>query len=298
MRLWLTKGSGVSVREQLAAQLKLAMLSEEIKPGTRLPSTRELARRLNIHSNTVSAVYRELTAGGWVEMRRGSGIYARVRLKRHDGMAEGDLDRLISTFLRQARLSGYTLAEIESRFVHWFGIHPPDHLLVIEPDPDLRALIVAELREGTGLRVEGAEVEECRNAERLVGAAVVALAAWESELREKLPQIDVFPLHIRSVAEMLAGEQRPAPDDLITVVSRWPRLLEWAEKILVAAGVEEPALDLRLARGQRWRQGLRAASIVITDAATRGELPPDCQPRVYRVIADASLQALRDHLTL
>jgi DNA-binding transcriptional regulator YhcF (GntR family) len=298
MRLWLTKGSRVPVREQLAAQLKLAMLSEEIKPGARLPSTRELARRLNIHANTVSAVYRELTASGWVEMRRGSGIYARAQLKHDEGKAEGDLDRMISIFLQQARLSGHTLAEIESRFVHWLGIHPPDHLLVIEPDPDLRALIVAELREGTGMRVEGAEIEECRNAERLVGAAVVALAAWESALRETLPQIEVFPLHIRSVAEMLAGERRPAPEEMITVVSRWPRLLEWAEKILVAAGVEEQALDLRLARGQRWRQGLHAASIIISDTATSQELPTDCQPRIYRVIADASLQALRDHLAI
>ena len=107
-----------------------------------------------------------------------------------------------------------------------------------------------------GLRVEGAEIEECRNAEHLVGAAVVALAAWESELREALPQIEVFSLHIRSVAEMLAGERWPAPDELITVVSRWPRLLEWAEKILVAAGVKAQALDLRVALGQRWRQGL------------------------------------------
>jgi DNA-binding transcriptional regulator YhcF (GntR family) len=298
MRFWITKGGAVPVREQLTAQLKLAMLSEEIKPGARLPSTRELARHLKIHSNTVSAAYRELTSSGWAELRRGSGIYARAPLKRYDGGALGDLDRMISTLLRQARLRGYTLAEIEARFVHWLGIHPPDHLLVVEPDPELRALIVAELREGTGLRVEGAAVEECRGAERLVGAAVVALAARESDLRAALPQIEVFPLHIRSVAEMLAGERRPAPDELITVVSRWPRLLEWAKKILVAAGVDEQALDLRLARGQRWRQGLRAASIIITDAATAPELPPESQPRVYRVIADVSLRALCDHLTL
>ena len=49
--------------------------------GPRLP-TRELARRLGLHANTVSAVYRELEQTGWVESRHGSGVYFRQHDRR------------------------------------------------------------------------------------------------------------------------------------------------------------------------------------------------------------------------
>ena len=57
MQLWLAKDSEVPLREQLIAQIKLAILSQDLKPGQKLPSTRELARRFKIHANTVSAAY-------------------------------------------------------------------------------------------------------------------------------------------------------------------------------------------------------------------------------------------------
>ena len=60
MRLWFARGSAVTLREQLVTQLVLAILSGDLHPGERLPSTRELARRYRIHPNTVSAAYREL----------------------------------------------------------------------------------------------------------------------------------------------------------------------------------------------------------------------------------------------
>ena len=70
MRLWLSKNSEVPLREQLATQIILGIISEDLKPDQRLPSTREIARRFSIHSNTVSAAYRDLAERGWVEARR------------------------------------------------------------------------------------------------------------------------------------------------------------------------------------------------------------------------------------
>jgi DNA-binding transcriptional regulator YhcF (GntR family) len=48
------------VREQLATQIVLAIVSGELAPGQRLPSTRELARRFRLHPNTLSAGYKQL----------------------------------------------------------------------------------------------------------------------------------------------------------------------------------------------------------------------------------------------
>jgi DNA-binding transcriptional MocR family regulator len=47
----------------------LAVLGSDLKPGERLPSTCELARRFQIHPNTVSASYRQLVRDGWAANR-------------------------------------------------------------------------------------------------------------------------------------------------------------------------------------------------------------------------------------
>jgi DNA-binding transcriptional regulator YhcF (GntR family) len=75
MRFWISHASEVPIREQLVPQVVLAILSEDVKPGTRLPSTRELARRFRIHANTASAAYKDLEKSGWLELRHGSGVY-------------------------------------------------------------------------------------------------------------------------------------------------------------------------------------------------------------------------------
>jgi len=77
MQLWFARGSEVSIREQLVTQIVLGILSDDLAPGQRLPSTRELARRFRLHPNTVSAGYRQLEREHWVEFRHGSGVYVR-----------------------------------------------------------------------------------------------------------------------------------------------------------------------------------------------------------------------------
>src|ERR1700742_1322519 len=113
MRLWLSKSGDVPLREQLVRQIMLGIVSGDLKPGRRLPSTREIARRFSVHPNTVSAAYRDLERAGWLEVRKGSGVYARRRGD-HGAATEGDashaLDRLISAFLTLARGEGHALA--------------------------------------------------------------------------------------------------------------------------------------------------------------------------------------------
>src|SRR5262245_30286481 len=77
MRIWITRNSEVPIREQLVRQILLGILSEDLPAGCKLPSVRAIARRHNIHSNTVSAAYHDLLDRGWLELRRGSGLYVR-----------------------------------------------------------------------------------------------------------------------------------------------------------------------------------------------------------------------------
>src|SRR5581483_4523894 len=115
MRLWFTRNGDVNLREQLVTQIILGIMGDELAPGQRLPSTRELARRYRIHSNTVSAGYRQLEREKWVEFRRGSGIFVRAHKPEQptgDGHA---LDRLIGDLVQSTRRMGLPLALVRAQ---------------------------------------------------------------------------------------------------------------------------------------------------------------------------------------
>ena len=61
--------------EQIFRQLRDAILDGRLRPGQRLPPTRELARQLSVSRNTAGLAYEELVAEGLVEGRVGAGSY-------------------------------------------------------------------------------------------------------------------------------------------------------------------------------------------------------------------------------
>src|SRR5246127_2860800 len=95
MQFWFARASEVSIREQLVTQVILGILSDDLSPGQRLPSTRDLARRFHLHPNTISAGYRQLERDCWVEFRRGSGVYVRARKPATAASPELALDQMI-----------------------------------------------------------------------------------------------------------------------------------------------------------------------------------------------------------
>src|SRR4051794_2473498 len=60
---------------QLYLQLRAAILSRRLRPGTKLPSTRELASQLGVSRSAAVAVDEQLLAGGYTSGRRGAGTY-------------------------------------------------------------------------------------------------------------------------------------------------------------------------------------------------------------------------------
>ncbi len=293
MKLWISKNSEVPVAEQLTTQIMLAINSGELKANQKLPSTRELARRFALHSNTVNAAYRDLASRGWLYFRRGSGVYVR-------GLAQGvsldgqlQLDQLISAFIRMAREQGFTLGEIRSRVGGWLDFQPPDHFLVIEPDPELRKILLAEIHEATGFPVQGTGLDACKDPVVLAGSAPVAMYGRADEVKEVLP-LDVSCLMLRSrpAAELDKLQVNECAGPAVAVVSHWPDFLRWARAILLARGMEAAQLSFRDAREKHWQKGLRSC-VALTDVVTVAQLPAGCRPLLLKVIAESSLQELR-----
>jgi DNA-binding transcriptional regulator YhcF (GntR family) len=283
MRLWLSKNSAASLREQLGTQLTLGVISGDLQPGEKLPSVRELARRYKIHSNTVSAAYRDVEARGWLEVRKGSGVYVREVSQTSE---KSSLDELIEEFLEETRRRGFSAAEVRTGLARVLGATSVRRVMLIEPEPELGEILAAELREHIALPVTAGALE---------GAAAVALMSRAHLLPPGVPH---HLLRMRSVPEYLQGQTRPAPDALIGVASSSPEILRRIRTILAAAGLDPDALAFRDARESGWRRGLNACQFVITDVVTARRLPAKCTARVFRVISDGSIADLRQFLAL
>src|SRR5689334_24605398 len=65
--------AGPHLRRGLTDALREAVRTGRLAPGTRLPSSRNLATDLGIARNTVADAYADLVAEGWLTARQGSG---------------------------------------------------------------------------------------------------------------------------------------------------------------------------------------------------------------------------------
>src|SRR5580698_3266128 len=139
MRFWLTKNSELPIREQLVRQVLLGILSADLPAGHKLPSVRALARRHHVHANTVSAAYHDLLQQGWLELRRGSGLYVRPRSPELPG-----LDHLLTALLQAARAGGYAPEDVLQRLEHLVRPRPYERIVIAEQEPAMREILHAE----------------------------------------------------------------------------------------------------------------------------------------------------------
>src|SRR6266704_4233240 len=75
MNLKIDGHSPIPIRRQLTEQLRHVIESGGVPPEQALPSIRELAGFLGINPNTVARVIEDLKRSGYVEARRGKGVF-------------------------------------------------------------------------------------------------------------------------------------------------------------------------------------------------------------------------------
>jgi GntR family transcriptional regulator len=292
MQFWFARGSEVSIREQLVTQVVLGILSDDLQPGQRLPSTRDLARRFHLHPNTISAGYRQLQRDRWVEFRRGSGVYVRARKPEISPTPALALDQMIARLFRSARKLGMTLPVVRTRLRYWLELQPPDHFLLIEPDEELRRILAAEIARTVSLLVESCAPQD--SLPGLDGGIAVLMPNREATLRKALPPgTEFLTLQLRSVRASLA-EFLPAPSGaLVGVASHWPKFLEIARAVLNAASIHPDSLVFRDARDANWKRGLKQTAAVVCDLLTAAELPEGCRAIPFPLLSESSITELK-----
>ena len=296
MQLWFARDSEVTIREQLVTQVILGILSGDLAPGQRLPSTRELARRFRLHPNTVSAGYRQLERDRWVEFRHGSGVYVGAGKPEHPSSSALALDQLIGNLFRSARGLGTPLSAVRSRLRQWLELQPPDHFLLIEPDQELRRIVATEMQQAVTFPVKSCGLQECGHPEVLDGAIPVALPSKVKAAQQALPAAtELLALQVRSVPSSLAG-WLPAPSGaLVGIASRWPDFLKLARTMMTAAGFHPDSLMLRDAGKANWQRGLEQTAAVVCDSAILSELPKNCRAICFPLLSESSIEDLRHY---
>ena len=79
----------------------------------------------------------------------------------------------------------------------------PDHFLLLEPDPELREILVAEISAATKVKVKGVGPEDVDGA--LTGAVPLVLYGHMDEFADRIkPETDVLVLHSASIVETIA----------------------------------------------------------------------------------------------
>lgn len=294
MQLWFRHGTEVSIREQLATQIIIGILSGDLVPGQRLPSTRDLARRFKVHSNTISAGYRQLERERWVELRHGSGVYVRETKPQSEPSPALAVDEMIANLFRAAREWGIPFAELRARISRWLDLQPPDHFLLIEPDEELGNIVVAEMRRAVTLPVQVCGFINADLADRARGAIAAALRSKVKSVRETLrPGTELLTLQVRSVPSSLSDWLPARQSTLIGIASSWENFLHLARTYLIAAGFEVDALIFRDAKKAGWQRGLEQAAAVVCDSVTAGELAGKVRVIPFHLLSESSVQELR-----
>ena len=107
---------------QIAARLRVAIVTRELSPAEALPSVRQLAASLRINPATVVQAYRELEAEGFIEMRQGAGTYVReVSPSQRGAERERQATELVRTLLGDAARLGLSVREVTTALERELG---------------------------------------------------------------------------------------------------------------------------------------------------------------------------------
>ncbi|HEX4991998.1 MAG TPA: GntR family transcriptional regulator [Rubrobacteraceae bacterium] len=170
MDLQINLKSHVPVHVQLEEQIKHLILTGSFEVGDRLPSIRALAGFLRVNRNTVARVISDLEREGFVESRRGSGVYV---VKPPVDEVETRRQEVLERVMDLAAAQGVSVEELGNALLARAGVRPQEKVPII--------------------------FVECTGAE---------LEQLSAELEEQLP-VEVEPVLLEDLPARLSGEESP-----------------------------------------------------------------------------------------
>jgi hypothetical protein len=241
----------------------------------------------------VSSAYHELVERGWLELRRGSGLYvcAAPPPGNSIGHRVSELDRLLTNLMQAGDLLGFRQDEILDRLERRVKRRSYQRILIAEPDAAMYEILCCEIADRLAVPIGRANESDGVSEECLVVALPSRVPKMEAWLP---PGIGRFPLRLRSVTSAIEGESRPPADVLIAIVSRSSEIRHWTRAMLIAAGLDIETLCDVDSSEPGWVARISSAALIVTDVVSARELPVGVPIRVFRVIADSSVAELEE----
>ncbi|MBL4964221.1 GntR family transcriptional regulator [Bacillus halotolerans] len=93
---------------QIADQIFYRLVRQELVPGDKLPSVREMAIQTKVNPNTIQRTYSEMERLGIVETRRGQGTFIADKAEIVDELKERLTREVFESFIHQMAELGLT----------------------------------------------------------------------------------------------------------------------------------------------------------------------------------------------
>jgi GntR family transcriptional regulator len=113
----LDSSTGVPFYRQIIDQVLLAVGDGRLKPGTQLPTVRQLAVDLSVNLNTVAKAYREMEIRGIVQTQQGTGTFIAARTGAKTREKRKALQDLVDRLLANAEALGVPMEDVVEALV-------------------------------------------------------------------------------------------------------------------------------------------------------------------------------------
>lgn len=104
--------TGAPIYLQVINELKKKMVKEELKPGEKMPSSRDLAVEYKVNQNTAARIYREMEMQGWCFTRRGIGTFVSEEENMFRDLKKEMASELLKNFMHEMSGLGYKKDDI------------------------------------------------------------------------------------------------------------------------------------------------------------------------------------------
>lgn len=266
LSLSLDRQSAQPLQVQLVQALRSLVHRNRLRSGDRLPSSRGLAQELSVSRVTVTTVYDQLIAEGYLEGRQGSGVYVAADLPDLPVVEDASRKRVVrpeTPVLPPVRPFLHSAADQrEFPFAEWSRLseqvwRKPQAALMNLPDPlgwpPLRAAIADHLRDWRGLDCDPEQVvitsglveavELVARATLPAGSKIAVEEPGHSILRQAITNLGLSCAPVRVDAQGFDIDRAPAgiaaavvtpsrqfPLGMTMPLARRLRLLAWANE--------------------------------------------------------------------
>lgn len=97
---------------QIVDRIKIKIASGKLKSKDKLPSVREMSRKLKVNPNTVQRGYQELEREDLIFTQRGMSTFITEDKQAIDGLKKDMANKLMKEFVEDMKSLGYTNKEI------------------------------------------------------------------------------------------------------------------------------------------------------------------------------------------